>query len=285
MYMQKQSLSTLILGVLIFGLAFPAQSAQNFAVAELHTRGVTKTLMLPENVLRSPVISLGTALDAESGEMVEGYAIIHHKDEHARVEKPVKPTATVCYAYLARDAKWKTVEQWVFNGANTSGLDNVSSFNAINQSVLKWEDAADGIVGNNLGVNILGDGLITSDLLLADTVAPDGLNEVYFANISDSNAIAITIVWGVFGGAPSQRKLVEWDQIYNDADFTWSLAGEAGKMDLENIATHELGHSAGMADMYTSACAEETMYGYASNGETKKRDLYNGDIEGINKLY
>lgn len=283
--MQKQSLYSLIFGVLIFGLAFPAQAVQNFAVAELQTPGVSKILMLPENALHSPMISLGMALDVKSGEMVEGYAIIHYKDESARVEKPAKPATTVCYAYLARDAKWKTVEQWVFNGANTSGLDSVASFDAINQSVLKWEDAADGIVGNNLGINILGDGALTSEALLADTTAPDGINEAYFADVSDSNAIAITIIWGVFGGSPSQRKLVEWDQVYDDTDYAWSLAGEAGKMDLENIATHELGHSTGMADLYTSACAEETMYGYASNGETKKRDLYNGDIEGINKLY
>lgn len=284
--MQKQTLCSLVFGVLIFGLVFPARAAQNFAMAELQTPGVEKTLMLPENASHSPVISLGTALDSESGEMVEGYAIIHYKDEVAGSQnKPAKPTTTACYAYLARDAKWKTVEPWILNGANASGLDGVVSFDAINQSVLKWEDAADGMVGNSSSVNILGDGSITSDLLLADTAAPDGINEVYFADVSDANAIAITIVWGVFGGSPSQRKLVEWDQVYDDTDYVWSLAGEAGKMDLKNIATHELGHSAGMADMYNSSCAEETMYGYASNGETKKRDLYNGDIEGINKLY
>lgn len=285
--MKRQSLCSLILGVLIFGLAFPAQAVQNFAVVDLQTPGVEKTLRLPEHAFNSPVISLGNALDAESGEMVEGYAIIHYKDGNAAKTKPVKPspTTTACYAYLARDAKWKTVEPWVFNGANTSGLDQNSSFELINQSVLKWEDAADGVLNNGRGVDILGDGALTSDALLADTVAPDGLNEVYFADISDANAIAITIIWGVFGGAPSQRRLMEWDQIYDDVDFTWSLSGEADKMDFENIVTHELGHSTGMADMYDSKCAEETMYGYASNGETNKRDLYNGDIEGINKLY
>ena len=108
---------------------------------------------------------------------------------------------------------------------------------------------------------------------------------VYFGDVEDSNAIAITIVWGVFRGAPSSRELVEWDQIYDDVDFDWSMSGEAGKMDFENIATHELGHSMGLGDLYTSDCSDQTMYGYASEGETNKRTLESGDITGIQELY
>lgn len=86
---------------------------------------------------------------------------------------------------------------------------------------------------------------------------------------------------------------MEWDQIYDDADFDWSedctaedctiLGNE--KMDFENIATHELGHSVGLDDLYEDKCSEQTMYGYADDGETKKRNLEAGDITGIQKLY
>ena len=55
-------------------------------------------------------------------------------------------------------------------------------------------------------------------------------------------------------------------------------------MDFENIATHELGHSIGMGHP-SSECIEETMYAYADFGETKKRTLNTGDIEGISELY
>lgn len=133
--------------------------------------------------------------------------------------------------------------------------------------------------------NIWGDGTETATTLVADTVSTDGQNEVYFADITNSNAIAVTIVWGIFGGPTFNRQLVEWDQIYDDATYDWSMSGEAGKMDFENIATHELGHSVGMGDLYTSTCSNETMYGYAAYGETKKRDLNTGDIIGVNKLY
>ena len=108
---------------------------------------------------------------------------------------------------------------------------------------------------------------------------------MYFANITDRDAIAVTIVWGIFNGPPSSRLLVAWDQIYDDVDFDWSAAGEAGMMDFENIATHELGHSVGLGDLYTSKCSDETMYGYASEGETNKRTLEAGDIAGVKELY
>lgn len=56
-------------------------------------------------------------------------------------------------------------------------------------------------------------------------------------------------------------------------------------MDLQNIATHEMGHAIGLADIYTSECSEVTMYGSSSMGETKKRTLAAADISGIRALY
>jgi len=56
-------------------------------------------------------------------------------------------------------------------------------------------------------------------------------------------------------------------------------------MDFPNIATHELGHSFGLNDLYTDGCSTQTMYGYADYGEIDKRDLEDGDIQGIWELY
>ncbi len=51
-------------------------------------------------------------------------------------------------------------------------------------------------------------------------------------------------------------------------------------MDFQNIVTHESGMGHPSDD-----CTEETMYRFASLGETKKRTLNAGDIAGIKKLY
>ena len=45
-----------------------------------------------------------------------------------------------------------------------------------------------------------------------------------------------------------------------------------------------LGHVLGLGHP-DSTCVDETMYAYAGFGETNKRDLHTGDIEGVVKLY
>jgi len=232
---------------------------------------------------------LGTAVD--NGRLVEGYAMfvkptcdndgICEPGENpscadCKNDGDEEPDTSSCYGFLAKGAKWKTVEPYIVDPTNTRGLAEVFVRDNLALDVSKWETAA--------GVDILGDeveGVVDG----ADTISTDGKNEVMFADIDYEGAIAVAIIWGYFGGPPPFRELVEWDMIFDDVDFDWSATGEASKMDFENIATHELGHSVGLGDLYTTECSEVTMYGYASYGETKKRTLEDGDIAGISSLY
>ena len=79
-------------------------------------------------------------------------------------------------------------------------------------------------------------------------------------------------------------RLVEFDIVFED-DYVWSSTGEVGKYDVQNIATHEFGHTLSLGDLYGSGDTEKTMYGYASPGETKKRTLHKDDIDGICYIY
>jgi hypothetical protein len=240
------------------------------------------------------VFFLGTEL--KDGKLLEGYAYVDYQEGFG------KPTGcnydgkcqgwedstcgdcigsatpdSNCYGFLAEGAKWKTTESFLINPANSRGLSESTVSTIFDSSITKWENAS--------GVQIIGTGSQTSVHLSADTSSTDGKNEVYFGSIADRNAIAITVVWGIFRGPPNQRELIEWDIVFDQDDFDWSLAGEANAMDFESIATHELGHAVGLGDLYESGCSEETMYGYASNGETKKRSLEAGDIKGVSELY
>ncbi len=81
------------------------------------------------------------------------------------------------------------------------------------------------------------------------------------------------------------REILEFDVLF-DNDYPWGNGQEDGSvMDLQNIATHELGHGLGLDDVYDSSCAEVTMYGYSELGEIDKRTLEASDIEGLLKLY
>ncbi len=238
------------------------------------------------------VFYLGKAID--KGRIVEGYAMfakpgtecgngVCESGENAKKcpadcvnEEDPEPEASSCYTFLSKGAKWKTVEPYLVDPTNTRGLSKRFVTNNLAMDIDKWETAGDyDILGDESEGNVDRDNIGNLN----------GKNEVIFGDIDSQGAIGVTIIWGIFGGPPFARELVEWDMIFDDVDFDWSATGEPNKMDFENIATHELGHAVGLGDLYNSKCSEQTMYGYASYGETKKRDLNDGDIAGIQKLY
>jgi len=85
--------------------------------------------------------------------------------------------------------------------------------------------------------------------------------------------------------SPATKQIVEFDIVF-ETDFPWG-DGEANPsvMDLWNIASHEIGHGLGLADVYELDCSDVTMYGLSGEGDTEKRDLAEADITGIQTLY
>lgn len=105
----------------------------------------------------------------------------------------------------------------------------------------------------------------------------DFYNVISWGN-TQRGIIAVTSIWYV------GDQIIETDCKMNTY-YKWSLTGEAGKMDVQNIMTHELGHFASLADLYSDADYWLTMYGYADYGETYKRTLGLGDINGLEAVY
>lgn len=192
-----------------------------------------------------------------------------------------KPKESSCYQFLAKDAKWRTTENVLINDvdqANLTAIDIESTFN-IALATWNFEVISD----------IFGTASLASDATFKyndlDNYHIDNKNVVMFGSYGDPRVIAVTYVWGYFSGRPANRELVEWDMLFNDS-FVWGDATvDPTLMDFQNIAVHELGHSAGLGDLYQESCIDETMYGYSDEGETSKRDLNAGDIAGIMKLY
>ncbi len=111
--------------------------------------------------------------------------------------------------------------------------------------------------------------------------ASDGENVISWVN-RDTGSIATNYYWW-YTSDPSH--IIESDIVFNDVNYDWSTDGSAGTMDVQNIATHELGHSLVLLDLYGSADTHKTLYGYASLGETKKRSLEAEDRAAIAYVY
>jgi hypothetical protein len=111
--------------------------------------------------------------------------------------------------------------------------------------------------------------------------ASDNYNVISWRPIDGSGGtLARTTYWY----NPSTNLLTEFDIVF-DEDETWSATGELGKFDIQNVGTHEAGHTLVLEDLYDSGDSEQTMYGYCSLGETKKRTLETVDVAGVRYIY
>lgn len=108
----------------------------------------------------------------------------------------------------------------------------------------------------------------------------DGVNQITFQSLGATSTIAVTTTWYYRGSGEA----VESDGQYNTF-YSWSTSGAAGAMDVQNIATHELGHTFGLNHPKGPGSGCLTMYAYSNTGETAKSTLGDGDILGIRALY
>ncbi len=217
---------------------------------------------------------IGLAIAENDKIKPEKITFIHYKDGKIKsIDNNARPTQTTCYKLLG--AKWQTTPiSYIINPSNPQGLNESFIINAMSASALEWDRYTSRQLFSTYSVDYSANW---------DDDAPDYRNEYSFSSYSDNRVIAVTIIWGYFSGAPKQRRIIEYDILFNTA-FTWGDATQANVMDLQNIATHEIGHGLGLGDLYNT-CVQETMYGYSSEGEISKRTLASGDIQGIQKLY
>lgn len=160
---------------------------------------------------------------------------------------------------------WTATASYWINPSNKYGFSTTTVVNSITASASTWDAQTSYTVFSYKGTTSMVAGRY------------DGYNVVSWGAYR-AGVIAVTYIW--YSGS----QIVETDTRMNQL-YKWSLSGEAGKMDVQNIMTHELGHWCGLADLYSDADYWLTMYGYAGYGETYKQTLGLGDINGIIAVY
>jgi len=282
-------LAAMLLSVIMLSSGFMVNSPATAEPNENANDNAKRTFELPKNAIQiAPGIFHVYAL--YEGKLIDGIIAYHHRPGHdggpggGGTEKTTG--GEKCFNVFAKGAKWKVTEDYIIDPTNLANLDDQAVRDAINQAVVTWEFSNDDI----FGVEIPEDPNNPVDGI--DTISPDGRNEVLFGDIDPGNlnsgSLAVTVVWGYFSGPPGTRSLIEWDQMYDDVTFTnWSINPNGPlptNFDFLGVATHEMGHSAGLSHP-SDTCTEETMYRYISQGQDKERTLHAGDIAGIKNIY
>jgi hypothetical protein len=183
------------------------------------------------------------------------------------VEDVLAATDCTATSYSLTGWKWNTAYSGVLDPTNPYGLSASGLLSAFNAGGNAWD--------NVVSADIFGS--ISQGGSASKVRTYDGVNQHGFK--AGGNFVAATYTWASGGIA------LESDAAYN-TNYGWSLSGAAGKMDVQNVQTHEIGHTFGMGHTTTaSANACLTMYPYVNYGQTNLRTLGDGDISGIDALY
>lgn len=112
-------------------------------------------------------------------------------------------------------------------------------------------------------------------------VDQDYQNTVGWASIDGSGGIiGVTYYWY----ERDSKEMIEFDIIL-DKDDPWATDGTSTAFDVQNVATHEAGHTLVLGDIRSPKSCGLTMHAYTWKGDTIKRDLAQGDILGVQAIY
>ncbi|MEM2739447.1 MAG: hypothetical protein QXQ29_01415 [Candidatus Bathyarchaeia archaeon] len=140
--------------------------------------------------------------------------------------------------------RWKTTAKFWINPSNKYAFKAEDIIAVITAAANTWDEQTTYGVFQYMGV------------IAKSAGRYDGYNVISWGSYR-AGVIAVTYIWYV------GDTIIETDTRLNTL-YRWSLSGEPGKMDVQNIMTHEFGHWCGLDDLYDDEDYWLTMYGYAS---------------------
>ena len=219
------------------------------------TVAVLLALLVPGPAFASPT---------SPGKDIAKYTFIHYDASH----KGGKPGNTEgAYSLYKGGVKWADGVEVSYK-VNSSGVSN-KAVQAIVDSFNAWDDET----SRDLFADSAGDTTNTG-------VKYDEENTISWTSIPQQGVIAMCSFWV----NTKSKQIVEFDIEFNTY-YVWSTSGASGAMDVQNIATHEIGHTLVLNDLYQPVNSSQTMYGYSDLGDISKRTLESGDIAGLWALY
>jgi predicted Zn-dependent protease len=199
-----------------------------------------------------------------------------------------KKVTTDSYNSKFRELRWANEDFPIKIKIPKSLESEVNSSEAFSNAVNAWNSA--------LGFNILelyyeGEDVSTKQQPPYNTTdflegTPFQINSVIFPSEwlddADDQVLALTS----FSHGQISKRIFEADIIFNVENYSFSTnaSGERGKIDLESVLVHELGHLLGLIHIEESEDSQSIMNPTLTTGSTK-RNLSSGDFLRIQEKY
>ena len=186
----------------------------------------------------------------------------------------VGAATTGLYAWAAyTTARWVNVATFTLNRSSVTDVTASQAAAAIQTAMNAWNGAG---VGTLLAISG-GDTNVTQ-------LANDGVNAIMFRQATNGSAIASNYTWWDGSNHIVDSDIVFWNQ---GRVFFTGTSGCSGGYYVEDVITHELGHSLGLdhSMFIDSTGAAATMYPSAGYCDQNFRTLSSDDIAGVRALY
>ena len=120
-----------------------------------------------------------------------------------------------CANHIAEGAVWRNPHELIIDPTNDDGIPRQLFVDMVSASVHEWESRLHFTVVSGQDTDGCVDGF--------DSDSPDGKNEIMMGFVEEPGVLAMTIIWGIFGGPLQDREILETDIIFN-LHFPWGNA-------------------------------------------------------------